>query len=182
MSKQALHLQAERGSGITYAQSNTALQLRPSMYERLGKEDGVRRLSEIFYERVFALSDNGKTDLQWFLNIFSSSTKEEAIDNQYRFLVQTFGGPDLYKEKKGKYSRLVGRHANYSIGTAAARTWVKLMEEAIDEHEQLRNDDETRKHLKQYFAFQAHYIVAAMAYMRSDQLSGGTSMDSGRVW
>lgn len=36
-------------------------------------------------------------EAQWFLNIFSSSTKQEAVDNQFRFLVQQFGGPDLYR-------------------------------------------------------------------------------------
>ena len=36
----------------------------------------------------------------WFCNrytVFSSSTKKEAVDNQYRFLVQTFGGNELYR-------------------------------------------------------------------------------------
>jgi len=150
--------------------------MEPSMYERIGKEEGFRKLSELFYERVF------NDPSPWFLSIFSSSTKAEAIDNQYRFFVQTFGGPDIYREKKGKYTRLAGRHANYNIGTAAAHRWVEHMNMAVEEHAALQHDENARRLLKDYFAYTAHYIVAASEYMRPDQLSGGTQMDSGRVW
>jgi len=135
------------------------------------------KLSQLFYDRVF--DDN---EAEWFLNIFSSSTKQEAVENQYRFFVQTFGGPDLYRQKKGKYTRLVGRHAAYNIGKRAAIRWVDHMESAIDEHEALEGDCEAKEHLKKYFAYTAHYIVAGMDYMRPDQLSGGTKMDTGRIW
>ena len=121
MSKLDLQKAACENSGISYEQSLKALHLKPSLYERLGKEDGIKQLSTLFYDRIFS------SEQQWFLNIFSSSTKDEAIDNQFRFFVQTFGGPNLYKDKKGKYTRLVGRHANYPIGTNAAILWVKHM-------------------------------------------------------
>lgn len=177
MSKKELQLSAKLNSGVSYEESIIASQLEPSVYERIGREDGFMKLSQLFYDRVFDDSQN-----RWFLNIFSSSTKQEAVDNQYRFFVQTFGGPDLYREKKGKYTRLAGRHANYNIGTRAAVRWVEHMEKAIDDHESLKDDVEAKKHLKSYFAYTAHYIVAAMEYMRSDQLSGGNKMDAGRVW
>jgi hypothetical protein len=51
---------------------------------------------------------------------------------------------------------------------------------AIEEHDSL--DHEARSKLVKYFTYTAHYIVAAMSYMRSDQLSGGTQVDHGRVW
>jgi hypothetical protein len=53
---------------------------------------------------------------------------------------------------------------------------------AIDEHDELKNDLEASKCLKNYFAHMAHYIVAAMEFMRPDQLSGGTQIDKDRVW
>lgn len=62
------------------------------------------------------------------------------------------------------------RHANYNIGTQAAKRWVEHMNIAIDQHEELKNDDEAKEHLKNYFAHTAHYIVAAMEYMRPDQV------------
>ncbi|KAL3779477.1 hypothetical protein ACHAW5_010578 [Stephanodiscus triporus] len=153
--------------------------LSPPILERLGGIDGVRRLSTLFYDRVFADRDE-----PWFLGIFASSTKDEAIDNQFRYLVQAFGGPGLYGEKKGKYVRLVGRHANYKIGAAAAGRWMKHMEGAMDDHEGLKGaeNDVARGYLRDYFRYTAYYIVVASEYMRDDQLSGGTQLDSGRIW
>jgi truncated hemoglobin YjbI len=108
MSKYELQLKAKERSGVSYEESSKATNLVPSIYERIGRADGFERLSQLFYDRVFA-----DKDATWFLNIFSSSTKAEAVENQYMFFVQTFGGPSLYQQKKGKYTRLVGRHANY---------------------------------------------------------------------
>ncbi|KAL9180537.1 hypothetical protein ACHAXT_010990 [Thalassiosira profunda] len=180
MSKYELRAKAHALSGVTYDHSLLAsTALTPPLLERIGGPDGFHLLATLFYKRVFA--DKGHP---WFLGIFASSTKSEAIDNQHRFLVQTFGGPELYKEKKGKYTRLVGRHANYKIGAPAAERWMHHMERAIDEHDNLQGDDgrEAREYLKMYFRYTAFYIVAASEYMRDDQLSGGTQLDSGRIW
>lgn len=186
MSKFELQDKALQRSGVSHDASLQAIQLTPSVYERLGKEQGLEILSKLFYDRVF-----DDTDAR-FTSIFSSSTKQEAIDNQYRFFVQTFGGPDLYREKKGKYTRLVGRHANYGIGHQAADRWVMHMKAALEEHpnlqattssvEKSQQQEETKKALHLYFQYTAHYIVAASEYMRPDQLSGGTQIDAGRVW
>ena len=126
MSKFELRQAASERSGVSYDESTVATsdgdgRLQPSIYERLG-ETGLRQLSQLFYDRVFADQQNA-----WFLGIFSSSTRQEAIENQYLFFVQTFGGPAVYKAKKGKYTRLVGRHANYNIGRRAADRWVEHM-------------------------------------------------------
>lgn len=44
------------------------------------------------------------------------------------------------------------------------------MNAAIDEHEELKDDADGKQHLKNYFVYTAHYIVAAMEYMRPDQV------------
>lgn len=44
------------------------------------------------------------------------------------------------------------------------------MKEAIDSHEALQDDAEARELLTKYFQYTAHYIVAASAYMRPDQV------------
>jgi truncated hemoglobin YjbI len=165
MSKFELRQRAEERSGVSYAESVIATdQLQPTLYERLGCE-GFLSLSERFYNRVFADKQTA-----WFLNIFSSSTRQEAIENQSLFFVQTFGGPDLYRQKKGKYTRLVGRHAAYNIGPEAADRWVRHMMAAVREHEILRYDEEAITALHKYFLFTAHYIVVASEYMRPDQV------------
>jgi len=195
MSKFELREAALQRSGVSYEESTIATdQLQPSIYQRLG-EDGLRRLSEVFYDKVFA-----DKETKWFLNIFSSSTRSEAIENQFLFFVQTFGGPALYKAKKGKYTRLVGRHANYNIGRNAAIRWVEHMAASMEEHDILKEDEEAREALYKYFRYtvnlyfmvcmrrpfvresncnlsvllltcvlQAHYIVVASEYMRPDQ-------------
>jgi len=176
MSKLALQKRALDKCGISFKQSERALNLSPNLFERLG-EDGWEQLSTLFYDRVFADKLN-----PWFLSIFASSSKAEAIENQYRFFVQTFGGPDLYRQKKGKYTRLVGRHAAYPIGDRAAERWVFHMHAAVEEHPMLQDDEEAISALRDYFTYMASYIVVAKEFMKPDQLSGGTQIDSGRLW
>jgi hypothetical protein len=91
MSKFELQNQAYKASGVSFSESEQAIKLQPTIFERL-REDGIELLSTLFYNRVF----DDKT-APWFLGIFASSSKREAIENQYRFFVQTFGGPDLYR-------------------------------------------------------------------------------------
>ena len=165
MSKQALQKAACERSGVSFEESTKATSMTPSLYERIG-EEGMRELSTRFYDKVFQ-----DTEATWFLNIFSSSTRSEAIENQYLFFVQTFGGPPLYQAKKGKYTRLVGRHANYNIGPSAADRWVFHMIQTLREHPLLAEDEVARERLKKYFRYTAHYIVVSMEYMRPDQVS-----------
>jgi hemoglobin len=156
MSKPVLQKLAAAASGVTYEESLEAARLEPTVYERLGGDDGVRLLSCLFYDRVYEDgkdepgSSSSSSSSTWFLNIFSSSTKEEAIDNQYRFLVQTFGGPSLYSEKKGRYTRLAGRHATYSIGPKAAERWSEIMAGAMRQHPALKKDDEALRAMERY--------------------------------
>ena len=98
MSKLELRQAAFESSGISYEESLVATELHPSIYDRLG-ETGLQNLSATFYDKVFADKDKA------FQSIFSSSTRNEAVENQYLFFVETFGGPALYKAKKGKYTR-----------------------------------------------------------------------------
>jgi hemoglobin len=166
MSKYDIHQKVWEQCGISYEESQRAIALEPSLFDRLGT-DGIRRLSALFYEHVF----NDRVAAPWFVNIFASSTKQGAIDNQYRFLVQTFGGPDLYRQVKGKYTRLVGRHAAFTtINHDAASRWMQHMTDAMKEHEVLSKDEEALNALEKYFRFTAHYIVVASEFMRPDQV------------
>lgn len=177
MSKYELRSQTASLSGVSYEESQKWTVLSPPLLTRVGGPNGINTVSVLFYDRVFQDKEN-----PWFLGIFASSTKSEAIDNQFRFLTETFGGEELYKAKKGKYTRLVGRHANYKITTDAAERWLVHMKGAIDEHDELKKDEEAKEYLYKYFRFMAFYIVVASEYMKDDQLSGGTQIDSGRVW
>jgi hypothetical protein len=78
--------------------------------------------------------------------------------------------PCWLRQKKGKYTRLVGRHANYNIGPNAADRWVEHMETALEQHSILSKDDEAKECLRKYFRYTAHYIVTASEFMRGDQV------------
>ena len=38
------------------------------------------------------------------------------------------------RQKKGKYTRLAGRHANYNISTKSATQWITYMDQAVNGH------------------------------------------------
>ena len=38
---------------------------------------------------------------EWFREIFAVSKKEDAIQNQYEFLIQRMGGPPLFSQRRG---------------------------------------------------------------------------------
>mmetsp|Transcript_45274 Transcript_45274/g.109586 ORF Transcript_45274/g.109586 Transcript_45274/m.109586 type:complete len:148 (+) Transcript_45274:167-610(+) len=80
MSKYELQAEAFEASGISVEISQEAVNLSPSIYDRLGIE-GFQELSTIFYNRVF------EDDDPRFQSIFSSSTKQEAIENQLYYLI-----------------------------------------------------------------------------------------------
>ncbi len=65
-------------SGVSYQESEEAVQLKPTVYQRIGV-NGFEELSTLFYNRVFEDKES-----VWFLNIFASSSKAEAIENQVR--------------------------------------------------------------------------------------------------
>ncbi len=51
----------------------------------------------------FVINSVFEDDQTWFQSIFSNSTKEEAICNQYEFCIQWVGGPPLYGQRRGSY-------------------------------------------------------------------------------
>ena len=69
--------------------------MEPSLYERIGDE-GILLLTTLFYDRVFSDDDE-----QWFMNIFSSSTKQEAIDNQVCVCVCVYVSVDIVANHHG---------------------------------------------------------------------------------
>lgn len=81
MSKQELQQAAWKGSGVTHQESLEATEMVPSLYDRIG-HDGFVELTERFYDKVFEDPE------PWFTNIFSSSTKHEAVENQVRCCCQ----------------------------------------------------------------------------------------------
>jgi hemoglobin len=96
-----------------------------SVYDSLGGAEAFWRIARAFYARVEAESDPA------FRGMFPADL-EGAIQNQAEFLIQYFGGPGVYSERKG-HPRLRARHMNFSIGLAERNKWVELMKGALDD-------------------------------------------------
>lgn len=95
------------------------------MYERLGGDAAFWRLARAFYGRI------DRDDDAAFRAIFPVDL-EEAIRNQAEFLVQYFGGPTTYSERKG-HPRLRMRHMPFAIDQQARDRWLGHMVAALDD-------------------------------------------------
>ncbi|WMV42829.1 hypothetical protein MTR67_036214 [Solanum verrucosum] len=122
---QSLQQKASEWSGVD---PNDAFAIdETNLFEKLGLQTFIN-LSTNFYNRdkvyihstlrevgvrfAYTLSSTDPTlrdftgvyddEEEWFRSIFSNSSKEDAIRNQYEFFVQRMGGPPLYSERKGK--------------------------------------------------------------------------------
>ena len=94
-----------------------------ALYDRLG-ESGFERLCAAFYRRVRA------DDL---IGPMYPPDEFEAAEARLRdFLIQRFGGPGRYSERRG-HPRLRMRHAPFPIDTAARDRWMQLMTAAMEE-------------------------------------------------
>ncbi|KAK7309470.1 hypothetical protein RJT34_06223 [Clitoria ternatea] len=65
-----------------------------NLFQKIGLQSFVN-LSTNFYNRVY------DDEEEWFRLIFTSSEKENAIQNQYEFFVQRMGGPPLFTQRRG---------------------------------------------------------------------------------
>lgn len=95
----------------------------PTIYEQIGGEATFRRIVDIFYARVEAdprLRHLFPTDL------------EPGKEHQRLFLMQYFGGPCTYSERRG-HPRLRMRHTPFPIGPRERDVWLEHMLAALNE-------------------------------------------------
>jgi truncated hemoglobin YjbI len=150
----SLFLLAAASSGISRARAEKATTISPTLHSRLG-DTFFAALAAAFYSRVY--SDPS------FRLLFANTTRDEAERNQREYLAQTFGGPRAYAARKG-VTAIIGRHAPYPVDAAGAGTWLRYMEEALDEGlERGTCDEECREMLADYFQFNAYFIVHGRA-------------------
>ncbi len=103
-------------------------------YEEIGGDVEVRRLVDLFYDRIDASAPTLRAMLP----------KDDSVSRQklYEFLSGWMGGPSLYIEKRG-HPRLRMRHFPFEIGQPEVVEWLRCMGEAMDElpvaHEDLRS-------------------------------------------
>lgn len=92
-------------------------------YEAAGGEDGVRALTEAFYDVIEAESPS----LRAMLPRDTSGSRRKLFE----FLSGWLGGPPLYEERHG-HPRLRLRHLPFAIGRAEAEEWTRCMRVAAE--------------------------------------------------
>jgi truncated hemoglobin YjbI len=117
-----------------------------NLYQVLGPEALVA-LSTRFYDLVYADREPA------FRGMFPKD-KAGAIQNQYEFLIQRLGGPELYSDRKG-HPALRARHARFTITRPLAEKWLAYMRQALD-HPSIPADARTR--LDEFFADSAFFL------------------------
>jgi hemoglobin len=117
-------------------------------YEFLGREEGIEALVTRFYEHMDTLPEAAE------IRAMHPAVLTGSIWKLTAFLVQRFGGPTTYSDKRG-HPRLRMRHAPFAIADAEAEAWVMCMDLALDE--QVAAGPE-REELKQFFRMVAAHM------------------------
>ncbi len=118
-----------------------------SFYEEVGGEETFTRLVDRFYAGVE--SDPA------LRAVYPSRDLGPAREHLRLFLIQYWGGPATYHERRG-HPRLRMRHARFSIGEAERDAWLRHMRAALDE---LSLDPAHDEQLWQYLVMAAHSLV-----------------------
>jgi hemoglobin len=95
----------------------------PTLYDLVGGEEPFRRLVSRFYAGVA-----GDPVLR---PLYPEEDLGPAEERLRMFLVQYWGGPRTYSERRG-HPRLRMRHAPFAIGDAERDAWLRHMRDAVD--------------------------------------------------
>ena len=118
------------------------------VYALIGDE-GFRRLVAAFYRRVPA------DDI--LSPMYPKHDLAGAEERLRGFLIQRFGGPDIYSQQRG-HPRLRMRHGPFKIDRRGRDRWVELMEAALIEAEL---PDEAIPPLRKFFHEAATFMINA---------------------
>jgi hemoglobin len=97
--------------------------LDSQIYSIIG-EEGFTKLVAAFYKRV-------PTD-DILAPMYPKQDFAGAEERLRNFLIQRFGGPEHYSQKRG-HPRLRMRHAGFHIDHRGRDRWIELMEAALEE-------------------------------------------------
>jgi hemoglobin len=118
-----------------------------SLYEAIGGEETFRRLVRVFYQNVAADPE--------LRPVYPSKDLGPAEEHLRLFLMQYWGGPRTYDERRG-HPRLRMRHRHFAIGEAERDAWLRHMRTSLDE---LKLEPEYDAQLWDYLVMAAHSLV-----------------------
>ena len=95
----------------------------PTFYDAVGGEETFRRLVHHFYA--------GVAEDPLLRPLYPEPDLAGAEERLRMFLVQYWGGPRTYQERRG-HPRLRMRHAPFAIGIAERDAWLRHMRAAVD--------------------------------------------------
>ena len=117
-----------------------------TVFERLGGPDPFWAVARAFYARI---------DRHPTLRGMFPQDLEEPIRNQAEFLIQYFGGPGVYSQRKG-HPRLRMRHMQFRIGVAERNAWVETMRLALEDAAIPATE---RAEMMRYFEHAATFLI-----------------------
>lgn len=120
-----------------------------TFYEAIGGEPTFRRLVDTFYAKV--------ADDPVLRALYPEADLRPAADRLRMFLIQYWGGPSTYNERRG-HPRLRMRHAPYRIGPMERDAWLRCMRIAVDESDV---PEPYRSQLWQYLEMAAQSMMNA---------------------
>jgi hemoglobin len=141
-----------------------------TFYAAVGGEETFRRLVHRFYQGVA-----GDPLLR---RLYPGDDLGPAEERLRQFLVQYWGGPRTYSERRG-HPRLRMRHRPFAIGTAERDAWLGHMRVALDE---LALEPRLEQMLWDYLVMAAHSLVntETRGPDRQDSEAGRRGSDPGR--
>jgi len=122
----------------------------PTLYEWVGGNEALEKLTEVFYAKVF------KDELLYpvFKNMSGDHSKHVA-----HFIAEVFGGPKLYTEgDNGSHAGMVAHHVGKMLDDEKRKRWLQLLLESADEIG-VPNDPEFRSALVGYLEWGSRIAV-----------------------
>jgi len=96
----------------------------PTLYEWVGGQAALDRLTTRFYERV--------KDDPLLAPVFAHMSGDHP-HHVALFLAEVLGGPTAYSELHGGHAHMVSRHLSRHLSQLQRRTWIALLLDTADE-------------------------------------------------
>lgn len=98
--------------------------VRPTLFEEAGGPAGIRRLTEAFYERVFADPT---------LAVLFRDPGDDHAERLALWLTELLGGPPEHSRTRGGFDVMTAAHHGLRISEAQRQAWVAHMFAACEE-------------------------------------------------